>query len=281
MLMSFLDALPLAALRREGFQSRIHTTESGRVHVLDAVGQGKLPPMLLLHGIGSSAADYYFLLRSVRRHCRRVVALDFPGHGRSEVPSGGMEPEVLQRALLQATDAVVNEPMIVFGNSLGGLVALRFALRRPDRVKALMVASPAGAPMVPGELAQFLDRLVPKTHADAVDFVDRFLARPTRFRHLIAWGLRHRFGKPAVADFLSRVRPQDMLTPEELATLKMPLVVFWGQQDRVLPEVQREFYRKNLPPHAKFEFAADYGHAPFLDHPAAFCERLIEFGRAA
>lgn len=281
MLMPLLDALSLNTLRAQGFRSRNLETEAGRVHVIEAEGKGSLPPMLLLHGLGSSAADYFFLLKSLRQHCRRVVAVDFPGHGRSEAPSGGMEPGMLQRALLQATDEVVKEPMVVFGNSLGGLVALRFALARPERVRALLVASPAGAPMESAALNDFFQSLLPQSHADALDFVDRFLARRSVLRHAIAWGVRKRFGRPAVADFLRRVGPKDMLTAEELASLRMPLVIFWGEKDRVLPEEQREFYRKHIPAHARFEHASGYGHAPFLDQPRAFGQILLAFGRAA
>ncbi len=60
----------------------------------------------------------------------------------------------------------------MFGNSLGGYSAIRFAAARPDRVRALFLASPAGAPSTPDEFARFQSVLRMETHDGAVRFLE-------------------------------------------------------------------------------------------------------------
>lgn len=275
MIMSLIDSLALTTLRAQGFSSRYHSTTGGDVHMMEAEGQGDGPPILMLHGLGSCSADYFFLMPALRRKARRIFTLDFPGHGASELPSAGMSPPVLERALLEVADELLTEPMVVFGNSLGGLVALKLAINRPDRVQRLLLASPAGAPMTDRQFIDFVDGLRPQSHAEAVLFVDRFMARRTRLRHVLAWGVRQRFGSKGVVDLLERIGPEHMLTAEQLQALAMPIWVFWGEHDRILPTESREFYRNNLPPHAHFEDGSGFGHAPYLDHPLDFAKRLL------
>ena len=52
---------------------------------------------------------------------------------------------------------------------------------------------------------------------------------------------------------------------------------FWGLDDDVLPVHSREFFRRALPDHARFETAAGFGHAPFMDHPELFLDRVETF----
>jgi pimeloyl-ACP methyl ester carboxylesterase len=275
--MATLDLLNLSLLRTLGFKSLQLKTPYGRVHMLDAQGEGTLPPLLLFHGLGSCAADYLPLLVGLKKKVRWIRAVDFPGHGESEVPVGGMQPEQIQKALLSAgTQWRHPEPWVAFGNSLGGITAIRYALSLPAQVRAMILASPAGAPMDPVALARFVESLRLENHREAVDFVERFLPKPGLLRHFLAWGVRARFGRTPVREFLSQLRPDDLIQAEELKTLQMPTKIFWGEHDRVLPPESRRFYADNLPERGQFEILPHVGHAPYLDDPAAFMRRIIQ-----
>src|SRR6266542_4378080 len=139
------------ALHRSGFESRIVHTRAAPLHVYDAQGLGALPTTVVLHGIGSAATNFGSILSRLRRHARRVVAPDLPGHGFSAPPKDCLTPHVLFASITEALDRLVPEPMVLVGNSLGGALALRFALERPERVLALTLLSPAGARVSPAE----------------------------------------------------------------------------------------------------------------------------------
>src|SRR5690349_2011545 len=126
-------------LRRRGVETRWVDTPYGRIHAYDARGGGGLPPVVLLHGIGSAATPFGPLLERLRPHVRRVTALDLPGHGFSTDTSVPLTPAVLFESVTTALDVLIDEPAIIVGNSLGGAVALRYALARPERARALVL----------------------------------------------------------------------------------------------------------------------------------------------
>lgn len=267
------DRAAIALLRLQGVTSRTVPTPAGAVHVLDAPGSGPLPPLVLLHGLGSAAADHAPLLGPLRRHFGRIVAPDLPGHGASPAPAGGMRGEVLQDALSEALDRVCPEPAVVFGNSLGGLAALRWAIARPDRVRALILASPAGAP---DGMTQLVDGFRFRSHRDAAAFVRRVHARPPPWTPLLAVGVRARFGRPAVRALIDGASTGDLVDPVALRGLSVPILLLWGKQERILPDSHRAFFERHLP-QARVERPDGWGHAPMLDAPADLAARIVAF----
>lgn len=278
-LIDLADRLTPTALRFQGFRQHWVPTNAGRVHFLEVEGRGKLPPFLLLHGLGSCATDYAPLVARLRPHTRRLVLLDMPGHGLSEAPRGGMNPAHIRIAVREALDARVGEPSFVFGNSLGGLAAVRFAQIRPERVLGLILASPGGAPMSPEELSGLLAAFDISSSSQADRFVGKFLGKPHAMHAFLAAGVRSRMNRPAIRDLMRRISTEDLLTEAEVRSLPMPVYCFWGRKDDVLPEKSREFFRRVLPAHARFEDPDGYGHAPYLDHPDDFLERVLAFAR--
>jgi pimeloyl-ACP methyl ester carboxylesterase len=265
------ERLALAGLWAVGFKSRFVDTTAGRVHVLDAAGSGALPPLVLLHGLGATAGDQGLLLVHLKARFSRVIALDLPGHGESADLSG-RDADAFTRGTFEALDAVMTGPSVLFGNSLGGLVAIRYALQRPERVLGLFLASPGGAPMAVADL----DRFRIDNGAQARAFVDIVLGRPRWGRGVLAWGVRRRFANPLVRVLLdAAVRSQ--LSPEDVRSLPMPVHVLWGAAERVLPPSHRQFFLDNLPDPTRFDAPEGLGHAPFLDDPAGVARRVVAF----
>lgn len=273
------DRLTPAALRLRGYRQVWVPTNAGKVHCLEVDGRGDLPPFLLLHGLGSCASDYAPLVELLRPYTRRLILPDLPGHGLSESPRAGMDPAHIRIAVREALDARIGEPCFVFGNSLGGLAAVRFAQIRPERVMGLLLASPGGAPMSPEELSALMAAFDISSRDAAFRFVDRFLGTPHAMRPVLAAGVRSRMNRPTIRDLMRRISTEDLLTEEEVRSLPMPVWCFWGMSDDVLPVGSREFFRRVLPATARFEAPEGYGHAPYLDHPKAFLERVTSFAR--
>lgn len=194
-----------------GFSStKISVHDNCTVHVLDFKGRGSLPPMLLVHGLSSCAADYYPIIWFLQEECQRVIAVDLPGHGLSEVdvrmPLEGLE-ELMIRSITETIKKLNLGPCILVGNSLGGFISTKACLRMKGKVCGLVLLSPAGAPNSEEELHRMKSMFEMKTVSDASVFVDKMLGKsvPWGFRFIIGWFMRERARRPGVRAILNSV----------------------------------------------------------------------------
>ena len=109
-------------------------------------GDGQ-PPLLLLHGYMGSGLDWVDVA-PLLADGRRVVAYDHRGHGQSSHPTGvdAYTFEALARDLGAFIEMSEQGPVDLLGHSMGGVVALMYALRHPERVRSLVLMDTAAAP---------------------------------------------------------------------------------------------------------------------------------------
>ena len=131
----------------------------------------------------------------------------------------------------------------------------------------------------PQQLTTFVDGFRLHDHKKALDFVDKLFHRPHPMRHVLAWGVRQQFGRSGIDDLLRSITPSDLLRPEELSGLEMPVFMLWGEADRVLWPEHRRFFEEHLPAHAEIHRIEEYGHVPHMSHPDCLAARLLEFAR--
>src|SRR6185295_6558260 len=186
LLMPLAERVGRRALWRRGAKSQWPMTRYGRMHCYDAPGAGPLPTIALLHGLGAGATPFGPLLMRLRKDVRRVLAPDQLGHGFSAGRTAPLTPASLLEATRQTLDRLLDEPAIVVGNSLGGAVAVRYALSSPRNVKALVLVSPAGAPCDDAEWRDLKRLFAMSSRADAAVFFRRVYHEPPWFLALVA-----------------------------------------------------------------------------------------------
>ncbi len=123
-----------------GFEERIVEVRGGRVRSL--VG-GEGPPVVLVHGLTGAASNFVSLAPLLASRFR-VLVPELPGHGGSPPLAAAPNLDALAEPVHAAASAEGMLPAVVVGHSLGGLVALRLAMRRPDAVRGLVLAGAAG-----------------------------------------------------------------------------------------------------------------------------------------
>ncbi|WAL73734.1 alpha/beta fold hydrolase [Kitasatospora sp. YST-16] len=102
-----------------------------------------LPPALFVHGLGGSADNWLELLDQLADDVDGE-AVDLPGFGHSAPPlDGNLSLSGHVRAVIGYLEETDRGPVHLFGNSLGGAVAVRLAALRPDLVRSLTLISPA------------------------------------------------------------------------------------------------------------------------------------------
>jgi pimeloyl-ACP methyl ester carboxylesterase len=116
-------------------------TRSGRISVLSA-GTGSRT-ILCLHGLGGTKASFLPTVAALADEYR-VVAMDLPGFGESDKPIGApYDAAWFARTAFDTLDALGVERASLAGNSMGGRVAIEAGLMDPERVRGLVLLSPA------------------------------------------------------------------------------------------------------------------------------------------
>ena len=270
-----------------GARTHLVETNSGRAAFIEA---GSGPPLILLHGLGTSAATWGPTIRALMDRFT-VIAPDLAGHGQSSGAPlrGSVEP--LVKALDDLCAKLGLETAAVVGHSLGGLVAVRFALNHPDRVTHVVLVDAGGI----GEEMSWLLRLA------AIPLLGKFVFGPSRLwlkhyhdRLFVPPGnvdtnlLRaiHRSHKLHVtADFMRRAvgssaellgRVESAYLLPRLGEIAVPVLVLWGEQDRLFPVEQLERLRDTCPL-VEIRTFPDVGHWPYAEVPDRFNAALIDF----
>jgi pimeloyl-ACP methyl ester carboxylesterase len=96
---------------------------------------------LLLHGLGSNRRTWDWMATKISGRMR-VLAYDHRGHGGSSHVPGTYTLEYYVSDAIAFCDNVIGQPSVIVGHSLGGIVALSVAQRRPELLRALLVEDP-------------------------------------------------------------------------------------------------------------------------------------------
>ena len=108
------------------------------------IEKGAGAPVVLIHGLAASFYDWEYLMPELASAGYHSYALDILGHGDSPKPEArSYKLKWVLRHLEQWIDSLnLTEPSILIGHSLGSYLAMRYTLRHPERVRAMVLASP-------------------------------------------------------------------------------------------------------------------------------------------
>jgi pimeloyl-ACP methyl ester carboxylesterase len=106
----------------------------------DDGGDGAREDLVMVHGLATNLAFWYFHYAAEFSRRFRVTMLDLRGHGRSEMPADGYSPTQMARDLGGLLDRLGIARAHFVAHSFGGVVALKFACEQPERVRSLVLA---------------------------------------------------------------------------------------------------------------------------------------------
>jgi pimeloyl-ACP methyl ester carboxylesterase len=231
-------------------RGKILTADGVRVHYLE---RGEGPPVVLLHGNMLRAEDFLAsgLVGDLAKN-HRVIALDRPGYGYSERPSGRLWTAEAQAALVKRTldQLGVKNPKVV-GHSWGTLVALELALLPEAAVDRLVLISGYYFPTARGDVVLAAPPAIPLLGDILRYTVSSLMARMTLNKTVKAMFAP----QPVPANFLSLLDREMLVRPTQLQAdaqdavfmipgaarlrklyrdIKAPVVIVAGEDDRVV-----------------------------------------------
>ena len=274
----------------------------GPVHYVDFGGSAGGPAVVLVHGLGGSHLNWDLFAPLLTDHAR-VWALDLPGFGRSEPGERTASVSANAATLQRFLDEVVGEPVILVGNSMGGMLSILATGERPEAVTGLVLLDPA----IPGP-RRALDPLVALMFAVyAVPFVGELFLRGRRTRTteiarvretLTLCGVDPDAVPRKVIDrsvtllqeredvegmdkaFLAAARSllRLLVDPRRyraaMASIRVPVLLVHGDRDRLVPvAAARDIARRH--PSWRYLELPDVGHVPQLQVPELLAKDVL------
>ena len=252
-------------------------TSMGTVFYTD---EGSGPPLLLLHAALHDHTDFDSVHADLADG-RRVIRLDWPGHGASPLPSTPLRAVEFGDLLVEFADRLDLRNVVVVGNSVGGYAACRLALERAERVSGVVLVNAGGftphnaatrllcaamgRPAVVGAVFGVFVRAYMRSKSPA----DKVIVRRVVGRAKTEEGAR-----TAAALWKSFTEPGHDLRPRA-ADITVPVLITWGAKDPSAPLRWGRAIAEAIPG-STFE-AFPTGHVVFSSEPAAWLGTVVPF----
>ncbi len=234
------------------------------------VEEGEGPVLLLLHGLFGALSNWTTVLKHFTRRYKVVIPL-MPIY---DMPLLHTNVKGLSKFIHKFVEHKGYSSVILLGNSLGGHVALMYALKHPERVDAMVLSGSSGLyeNAMGGSFPKrndynYIKEKVEYTFYDPKtankELVDECFetvndrGKALRILAMAKSAIRHNMSK-------------------ELKNIDLPSCLIWGKNDKITPEeVADEFHA--LLPNSELHFIDKCGHAPMMEQPEEFNQILDDF----
>jgi pimeloyl-ACP methyl ester carboxylesterase len=289
---------PGTTVRVEGTDVFVRTTRYAGTAGTGGTGE----PALYVHGLGGASTNWTDLAALLAGRLAGS-ALDLPGFGRSGPPARrDYSIRGHARVVIRLLERTPGGPVHLFGNSMGGAIAVVVAAARPDLVRTLTLISPAmpdlrprrgsdpAMPLllVPG-LSRVVGRRLARLHPQdrALALIDLCFADPTRVpEHRLAEAteeVRRRAGLPWATDALTRslrglvasyLAPPSRSVWRLAGRIEAPTLVIWGDRDRLV-DVALAPRTASAIPDCRLLVLPGIGHAAQLEDPLTVARAVL------
>ncbi|HXJ93828.1 MAG TPA: alpha/beta fold hydrolase [Terriglobia bacterium] len=207
---------------------------------------GKGSPVVLLHGLGGEAGDWALSMPALMRGGFRVYAIDLLGYGRSDRPDVDYSIALQSDIVRQFLDRQGLERADFAGWSMGGWIALKFALDHPERVHRVVLYDSAGISFKPPVDPRLF---AARTRQDLRRLYAALSPRPLHIPQFVARDLLRQAAERGwvVRRSLDSMQAGHDLLDGKLGAIHAPVLIVWGKQDALIPLSCGEEMHREMP----------------------------------
>ena len=247
-------------------------------------------PVVFVHGLGGSWQNFLENIPRAAAEGRRVIALDLPGHGFSDMPEDDISISGYGRTVNALCDELDIGEVVLVGNSMGGFVGAETAIQFPDRVERLVLVSAAGITtndVVSGPLlavargfamvatwaAASSQRLVARPRLRVPMFA-QIIRYPARIKPDLLHEITYSSGRKGFVPAFRAILTFDFR--DRLPEIRCPTLIVWGKHDMLVPDRDAGEFERLIPDSRKIVFD-ETGHMAMLERPQTFNDTLFDF----
>jgi len=241
-------------------------------------------PLLLIHGLGLDSGAWIGQVLPLSSSYQ-VITFDNRGSGRTDAPALPYSTEMMAEDTIALLDALGVDRVHVLGFSMGGLITQVLAIKYPDRVQRLVLASTAAKlPALSRQVIQSWAQLLKEKIRPGVRvrlqlpwlFTNQFLQSDATVDELINLSLRYPY-QPTINGFTGQVGACVMHnTLDQLSQIVAPTLVLAGQEDILIPVKASQAMMSNLP-NATLQIVDHASHNFFWENPDRFNQAVLNF----
>ena len=287
-------------------ESQYLNVDGSLVHWVDFGGPADGPLAVCLHGLGGSWVNW-LALAPLLNHRYRVIAFDLVGNGRTPVDGRKADIRSNRRLLDGFLRAQSDKPVMLIGNSMGGLLSILQAARKPETVDRLVLLDPAlppprnQLPRDPRFLGGFLVMAVPllgervlarrgrklEPAAQVQELLKLVCADPSRVSPDVI-RVSERLGAERAGQFdldraflaaarsLTGVLARPARYLQAIAAIRQPTLMLFGEKDRLVPIAAGRAAAKRRPDWTYREHP-DLGHVPQIEDPEWTAKQILDW----
>jgi len=257
-------------------ESKFIDIDGLKVHYRD---EGRGPVLLCLHGIQSSLHTWDGWVKLLKNKYR-IIRIDLPGWGFTGPSNFGYNEAKTVKFLKKFIDAMGLKKINLAGNSYGGFLSWNFTRDYPAAVDKLILIDAGGYPLTPPlpvillttPVIRDLSTLTPPPKFIVAAFVEEVYGTRSRVTQEVIdryYDLMTYDGnRKESVKFMIEARRQLEIEPVGVNTIKVPTLIMWGKNDRWIPLVVMERFKKDIP-HARVIVYEGAGHIPMEEIPEA------------
>ena len=260
---------------------------------MNVVELGSGPPVIFIHGLSGCWQNWLENIPFFARD-HRVVAVDLPGFGHSEMPAEELSISGYADTIDVLMDELGIDTARIVGNSMGGFIGAELAIQHPARVERLVLVAAAGLSIesIRTERTQgmrhraenvaffTLGHLASRSHqvASRPRLRSALLlvvaAHPAKLPAALAQQQVQGSGKPGFSDALEAMCRYPLR--DRLEKIGCPTLIVWGDKDRLVPLKDASVFEQLIPNSRKIIYD-DTGHVVMMERPARFNEDVLAF----
>ena len=235
--------------------------------------------LLFIHGFTGSIDEWVFQVTEFEK-IYKVFCLNLRGHGGSEL-SDEVSFDILTDDIKEFIDKLKIKDPIIIGHSLGGIISLNFSIKYPNSLKKLVIvdALPFFHQSMPLELVErFTEKQILEFFSQQLTIRTQKIPLHKReyYNKLKKWSLQRR--EKAITGRMLKIYFKALRTfdlTDKLKRIKIPTIIFFGEEDRILSESVIKSYKKIK--NSQFITFKECGHSPPRECIKEFNDLLAKF----